>query len=161
MSHVGERVVLMLCLQSGSKIGIFDSSTSTAIFFDIRKLRPTFLLSTPQGFSVPFQNAEQALRRFPMRFWIMRFAIKCKAKAYRRPTRCNRLVMWLLDRGIFSKFIAQTGPWSKPPIRDTSCCCRRRRERISAFLPNFCICHNLCSRTVITVTVITVRLQKL
>jgi long-subunit acyl-CoA synthetase (AMP-forming) len=111
MSHVGERAVLCLCLQSGARVGIFDSSTSPLIYVDIRKLRPTFLLSTPQGFSVPYKNAEAALRRSPFRFWATILALRCKARVGRRPrpNRCQRGLTSLLDALVFSKFIAQVG----------------------------------------------------
>jgi acyl-CoA synthetase (AMP-forming)/AMP-acid ligase II len=111
MSHVGERVVLAACLQNGARIGIFMAD-QPLIYHDIRKLCPTFLLSTPQGFSAPFNVAEQALERAPLRKWLTRFGLRYKARARsskRTPGCCSRITVSMIDALIFQKFIAQTG----------------------------------------------------
>eukprot|EP01048_Picozoa_sp_COSAG05_P010563 COSAG05_NODE_938_length_6518_cov_21.709456_1_plen_817_part_00 len=108
MSHIGERVVLAACLQNGARIGVFMAD-SRLIYADVRKLRPTFLLSTPQSFATPFSVAAAALERAPLRYWATAFALRCKRRSRQRGGCGRKWLVNALDALIFRKFMAQMG----------------------------------------------------
>ena len=109
MSHIGERVVIAACLQNGAKIGIYDSSVSSQIYADLKKLKPTFLLSTPHMFSAPLVRHWQALERAPVRYWATVLGLRFKSQKRFRRGCCGKAIIRLIDRLIFSKFIEQLG----------------------------------------------------
>ena len=109
MSHIGERVVIAACLQNGAKIGIFGSSVSSKIYEDLKKLKPTFLLSTPHMFSAPLVRHWQALERAPLRYWATVIGLRFKAQRRFHRGCCTTAAIGMINRLIFSKFTEQLG----------------------------------------------------
>jgi acyl-CoA synthetase (AMP-forming)/AMP-acid ligase II/endonuclease/exonuclease/phosphatase family metal-dependent hydrolase len=109
MSHIGERVVIAACLQNGAKIGIFGSSVSSKIYADLKKLKPTFLLSTPHMFSAPLVRHWQALERAPLRYWATVIGLRFKSQKRFRRGCCSKAIIRLMNHLIFSNFIEQLG----------------------------------------------------
>lgn len=109
MSHIGERVVIAACLQNGAKIGIFGSSVSSKIYSDLKKLKPTFLLSTPHMFSAPLVRHWQALERAPLRYWATVVGLRFKALRQFDRGCCSTAIIKLINHLIFSKFVEQLG----------------------------------------------------
>ena len=109
MSHIGERVVIAACLRNGATIGISESSSSPNVYADVKKFRPTFLLSTPQIPGHVYHVALQALQRAPLRLWATKVGLRLKSQSLRRKNCWSKLLVRLVDRLIFRKYKSQLG----------------------------------------------------